>query len=554
MVDCPHSAGEPVVTSSQEFLSDVRKRGIPVIRVGYEGYLTDESRFQGRADGLIRPQQQRHVAEAVALASRWNVPLTVVSGKTSLTGACVPVGGVILDGKNLDTLDSRDPSRVGPGVILRRYKEHVHSLGMFYPPDPTSEESCTLGGNVACNASGALSYLYGPTRSYIRGLRIVLASGSILDLERGQVTSQDGFFTIPGRMLNPAGSRDLVIPVPRRGAPPWHICKSAAGLYAADPMDLLDLFIGSEGILGVMVEVRTVLLPRRNPYFGLLLYLPTRDLTVALVTLLDNFKRVTHDRESQRQERIVSALRMFSEDSAKTDPSSYRSIVPACMEWFSSSVAKFLSPMRAHHLDNAYGCLYVEQEFSPDQDPLSVATEWAELVELINLNGQGGSGRIVTEVALDEKHIRQIRLERKGIPEKLNESIQPGMVKIGTDFAVPLEHLDRLLCLYDRTLPHGKSYLFGHIGNGHLHVNMLPATREEAQVFREISQSLAREICALDGSVSAEHGIGKLKRDALALMLGQKGIDDIVRIKKILDPQGILNPGNMVPLPQQASS
>ena len=250
MVDFRHWGSEPADLRTREFFVNVRKLGITVLQAGFEDYLRDESRFQGRAEALVRPRKANEVAQVVSLAKRYSMPITAVSGKTSLTGSCVPVSGVILDVKSLDGIDAEDPTRVGPGVILRQYKDHVHGMGLFYPPDPTSEESCTLGGNVACNASGALSYLYGPTRTYIRGMKLVLASGSILDLERGQVESLDGFFTVPARRLSPVGSHDLVIPVPRRGAPPWRKCKSAAGLYASDPMDLVDLFIGSEGILG----------------------------------------------------------------------------------------------------------------------------------------------------------------------------------------------------------------------------------------------------------------------------------------------------------------
>ncbi len=419
-------------------------------------------------------------------------------------------------------------------------------MGLFYPPDPTSEESCTLGGNVACNASGALSYLYGPTRAYVRGLKLVLALGSILDIERGQVKSRDGFFTVPGRSLDPPISHDLKIPVPRRGAPSWSVCKSAAGLYSSDPMDLVDLFIGSEGILGTIVEIRTLLLPRRKPYFGLLLYLPSRELTVALVHVLDHFKRVIHEGETPSRDRLAQDLAILGGADGAPDPARFRSIVPSCMEWFSASVARFLSPGRSLRLRHTYGCVYVEQEFRPDEDPWEVASEWADLVDLINRNVADRWGRIVTEVALDEKHIREIRLDRKGIPEKLNELIRPGKVKIGMDFSVPLDRLDRVTRLYDATLPVGKSYIFGHIGNAHLHVNIVPETEaEERHAAREISHTLAREVCAMHGSVSGEHGIGKLKREALALMLGQEGIDEIVKIKKILDPQGILNPDNV---------
>jgi D-lactate dehydrogenase (cytochrome) len=540
--------------NDHDFFSDVRELGIPVVRSGFESYLRDESRFQGSADGLVRALQTRHVVDVLALAARWNVPITVVSGKTSLTGACVPVGGVVLDVRRLDFIDARDPSRIGPGVILGHYKDHVAGMGLFYPPDPTSEESCTLGGNVACNASGALSYLYGPTRNYVRGLKLVLASGSILDLERGQVVSHEGFFAVPAHRFVPESSGDLLIPVPRRGAPAWNVCKSAAGLYAADPMDLIDLFIGSEGILGVVVEIRTLLIPRRNPFFGLLLYLPSRDVTVALVRLLDTFKRVAHDGETGRQADIARYLQILCGNHGREIMERFRSIVPSCMEWFSSSVERFLSPGRASRLKKAYGCLYVEQEFRPEEDPLEVASEWAELVDLINRNVSDRQGPIETEVALEEKHIRQMRLERKGIPEKLNELIRPGMVKIGMDFSVPLENLDRLIQLYEDNLPAGKSYIFGHMGNAHLHVNIVPETKQEEQAYRDLARSLAREICAMSGSVSGEHGIGKIKRESLTLMLGQEGIDEITEIKRILDPKGILNRDNIVRVPDLSHS
>ena len=203
------------------------------------------------------------------MAVKYGVRLTVVSGKTSLTGAPVPLGGVIIDLAGLDSIDPDDPSVVGPGTVLKRYRDYVDSQGLFYPPDPTSADSCTIGGNVACNASGALSYLYGPTRDYIRGLKIVLPTGNLLDIDRGVVTSAAGQFNIPRDLLIGDSPQELTIPVPTRGSRPWSVCKSSAGLYSSEPMDLVDLFIGSEGILGIVVEVRTKLLPRRNPYFAL---------------------------------------------------------------------------------------------------------------------------------------------------------------------------------------------------------------------------------------------------------------------------------------------
>jgi D-lactate dehydrogenase (cytochrome) len=219
------------------------------------------------------------------------------------------------------------------------------------------------------------------------------------------------------------------------------------------------------------------------------------------------------------------------------------------MEWLHRSVAPLISPERARMLGNSYGTLYLEQEYCSGEDPTERAAQWAALIEAFN-TVYSGSG-IVTEAALDEAQIRKLRQERQSVPEKLNELIRPGLVKVGMDFAVPMERLGELLRLYE-SLPSGKSYVFGHIGNAHLHVNMLPDTPEEMEIFREISRDLAKKVCLMGGSVSGEHGIGKIKHDALKTMLGPEAVGTIRTIKRILDPQSILNVGNMIPLTGQS--
>jgi D-lactate dehydrogenase (cytochrome) len=187
----------------------------------------------------------------------------------------------------------------------------------------------------------------------------------------------------------------------------------------------------------------------------------------------------------------------------------------------------------------------LEQEYGRDKDPMEILSQWAALVDAFN-NGYARGG-IVTEVALDHGQIRRLRLERQSIPEKLNELIRPGLVKIGMDFSVPMEKLEELLLLYE-SLPHGKSYSFGHIGNAHIHCNLLPDSPEEMQSFQRIYLSIAKKICLMGGSVSGEHGIGKLKHEALKLMIGDRALENIMLVKQILDPNSILNIGNMIPV------
>ena len=174
------------------------------------------------------------------------------------------------------------------------------------------------------------------------------------------------------------------------------------------------------------------------------------------------------------------------------------------------------------------------------------ASQWALLVDMLNRSSLTDAHPIETEVALDENQIRKMKRDRQSVPEKLNESIRPGMVKIGTDFAVPMKHLERLMKLYDDALPRGKSYVFGHIGNAHLHSNILAENADELEFYRSLLLKLAAEVCKVGGSVSGEHGIGKLKHKVLEIMLGTEGINEIRRIKRILDPNLILNINNMV--------
>jgi D-lactate dehydrogenase (cytochrome) len=188
----------------------------------------------------------------------------------------------------------------------------------------------------------------------------------------------------------------------------------------------------------------------------------------------------------------------------------------------------------------------VEQEYNDADDLLKRASQWEALVELFNRSLPVDSGGIHVQVALDETQVRKMKRDRQMVPEKLNELIRPGMVKIGTDFSVPIERLGALLQIYDDNLPANNSYVFGHIGNAHLHANILAENEGELHEYQSLTRTLAETVCKIGGSVSGEHGIGKLKREALEIMIGKEALDEMRRIKQVLDPSFILNPGNMI--------
>lgn len=512
-----------------------------------DDYLSDESHLRGRAQGLVQPRDEAELLTSVRLAHASRTPLVTVSGRTSLTGAAVPDLDVVLDVRALDRIDPEDPSRVGPGRLLKGYKAHVEERGLFYPPDPTSQDTCAIGGNVACNASGALSYLYGPTREYVRGLRVVLAGGEILDIERGDAVAHNNLWEVPPDAFVTPRKDPLFIPAPNIPTPDWSECKNAAGLYSTADMDLVDLFIGSEGILGIVSEVRTRLLPARNPYFAMMFSVPTQEMAIEFIGLVDLMRRAFHLNDLRSAEQASERMARLAAWGPRCSIHSFEGLIPSCMEWFDASTARLLPDAWTERLTGAFGVLYVEQEYPQGSDESEIAAKWNELVELFNDSRLGQDGALRSEAALDAQKIRKMRKDRSAVPERLSESIRPGMVKVGTDFAVPREYLGIVLGLYETAPDHIESYTFGHIGDAHLHVNMLPETDDELALCRASCEDIAWKVVALGGSVSGEHGIGKLKHRYLEMMIGPDGMNEIRRVKTALDPHSILNRNNMIP-------
>ncbi|MFW9917718.1 MAG: FAD-binding oxidoreductase, partial [Candidatus Thorarchaeota archaeon] len=255
----------------------LRLEGMENIQKTQAAYLTDESRYgEGRADVIFFPQNEAEVAAVIAEANRQGIPVTIAGARTGLTGGAAPRGGVVLSLERMNTLldlhyDEADKKwflTAQPGVSLEEIHDIIESkkgdqlhsaapqaIGrflqesrdFFYPPDPT-EMTAWLGGTVATNASGAASFKYGPTRYWVNRLRVVLANGDILDIPRGAyLASPEGTFQIQW-----TDGRKTEIALPSYSMPP---CKNAAGLYIEPHMDLIDLFIGSEGILGIITEI-----------------------------------------------------------------------------------------------------------------------------------------------------------------------------------------------------------------------------------------------------------------------------------------------------------
>jgi len=495
---------------------------------GLENYLSDESRMKGEAAWIARPKNEQEVLEILRNAAVNGDPVTVSSGRTGIVAGAVPSGGIALSMENMNHINgmSRDSAAgpcyisLEPGVSLSALDDylahHVENSRLFFPPDPT-EKTAHTGGGISCNSSGARSFGYGPMRRYVRRLRVALATGQILDIPRGKyIADENDTISIRDQGLN------LCFRIPRYAMPKT---KNAAGYWSEPGMDLIDLFIGSEGTLGVITEAELNLLSLPPRILGALVFLP----------------------EEHHAVRFVQAARIKHPDNPGPGPHA--------LEYFD---ADSLDLLRQHKADGhtqgipplpsgRFCAVYYEVFYDDEKESDEILSR---LESLINQNGGSLDD---TWAETDHAGVSRIRDFRHALPETINTLIgairvrHPGIIKLGTDFSVPDEHLQHIMRLYRKGLEaSGLSHIiFGHIGDNHLHINILPRDEDEYSRGRALYARFADEVIRLGGSVAAEHGIGKLKKALLRMMIGDRGIDEMRRIKGIFDPKGLLNPGNL---------
>ncbi|HPY61589.1 MAG TPA: FAD-binding oxidoreductase [Kiritimatiellia bacterium] len=478
-------------------------------------YLRDESRRTGHAEQIVFPRSEEDVLAALAeaRANRW--PVTVQGARTGVAGGAVPEGGLILNLSRLTAIEAvGDTLRVEPGATLNAIRAATPP-GYFFAPDPT-ETTASIGGMIACNSSGALSFLHGPTRNHVLGLRVALASGEVLDLRRGRDQARGRAATL--------GAWQGELP-----ALPQPAVKNAAGYFTAPDMDLCDLFIGAEGTLGIVTAATLRLLPAPAAIVGLMMFLPSTAAVVDLVNAL-------------RAGRTASPAPL------------------AALEYFDSHCLRFLQDRAAilaskgiavPALPPGAACVYAEWHA-----PGAAAAEAAMLAAAEQLPDLGANPDAC--ILADNPHeLEKLKLFRHAVPELVNAEIDerrrqhPGIIKLGTDMSVPDDRLADVCALYQRDLAAAglEHLIFGHIGANHLHVNILPRNADDYAAGRELYARWAAQIIAWGGSISAEHGIGKLKRDLFRQMAGEKAIADMRKLKQHLDPTGLLNPGTLLPAP-----
>ena len=518
-------------------------RGSNKISTNFSSYLLDESKLMGHAEWLFFPKSEAEIYSIMSFLRENKIRAYISASRTGIVGSSVPTSGAILSTEKMNEITGfgYDKNRgnyfirVEPGITLQEINDRLMKMEFgniteitpdvkkkfkeekklfYYPVDPT-EMSATIGGTVATNASGGSTLKYGTTREWIKGLRVLLSSGEILDISRGRCfASKEGSF-----IVNQSNGIRLEFKIPN------YIfntkVKNAAGIYSKPEMDLIDLFIGSEGILGIVTSVDIWIVEKQN-LISNVLFFNSEDDAITFVEFL-------HGNES---------------------------ISPELIEFFSLEALSLLKKVQSTNP----GSINVPQipieantaiffDFPYIESNLEIMfNELDEIARKCNTDlANGWSGYEKRD------HIR-FKQFRHALPENVNAIIAerkqhfPEFHKLGTDMSVMEENFRSMMKYYHSLLRDAnlEYVIFGHIGDYHVHVNILPKNMEELKVGEKIYGKFAKKAVEYGGSISGEHGIGKIKRKFLSIMYSQENLEEMRLIKKTLDPSLMLNYGNII--------
>lgn len=456
----------------------VGEDGVILSSAEQEFYVNDWlGKAHGRTVAVVRPRNTAEVSAIMRLCHQSQTPVVPQGGNTGMSGGATPdMSGaqVVLSLNRMKRIHEVDPVNntltADAGVILAEIQQAARDVGRYFPLSLGAEGSCTIGGNLATNAGGTGVLRYGNTRDLTLGLEVVLPDGRIWNGLRGLRKDNTGY-------------------------------------------DLKDLFIGSEGSLGIITGV--VLKLFAAPAGRVSAWVGAQQLS-DVVTLLNRLQAACGPR--------LSAFEMMSAQSLGL----------------------------------------VTQYLDGHQSPLKKAHPYYALIELADTNMTGLQDMLQEALtsAIEEELIDDCVVamnESQSLSMwRLREGISMAQVKAGKavkhDIALPISSLASFVREADQTVRNSFPDLpiinFGHIGDGNLHYNVLLPLAIAPKQYKEITTELNKRIHDLvaqfNGSISAEHGVGTLRRDELKRYKSSVEMDLMISIKRALDPNQIMNPGKLL--------
>ena len=407
--------------------------------------------------------------------------------------------------------------RVGAGVPLSVLQQKLASHGLYYPPVPTYD-GAFVGGTMATNAAGAATFKHGSTRRWVQAATIVLADGDVIDVVRGETQANgDGRIEIESTTGDIRGVR-----VPSYAMP--DVPKLSAGYYATAGMDLLDLFIGSEGTLGIVIEATLKVVARRRR-------------AAALIRCADDARAVA----------LTAMLRRH----AASAWSGQGPLDVAAIEYMDARALRSVPDEAFAHAgvvrtSGQAVMLLVQMEVDASEEH-ALAT----LQSVLTAAGIEDDPHLV--LPGDVRGSERLFKLREAVPSSVNAIVAatkqayPGVEKTAGDMIVPFRRLAQSIELYRTTFENaGLDYaIWGHVSDGNLHPNLIPHSFDDVRRGREAILAIARDVIAMGGAPLAEHGVGRspLKQQLLRELYGIEGIEQMRAVKRALDPEWKLAPG-----------
>jgi D-lactate dehydrogenase (cytochrome) len=476
-----------------------------------QNYLTDASNFKGNCEAVYFPATTEEISELLINADKNKTPVTIAGNRTGLAGGSVPNDGIVISTENLNKIIEINEKELyavlEPGVILADFQNELKEKSLLYPPDPT-EKNCFIGGTVATNASGEKTFKYGPTRNFVIELEIILADGEKLVLKRNDNKANNYLINLKSQ-----SDKNYEIEVPDIKMPDT---KNASGFYCKKDMDAIDLFIGSEGTLGVITKIKVRLVPYPDDILSSVIFFNDEKDALAFIK---KAREISYDTRENKHPDLIDAL---------------------ALEFFDENSLNFLKEDNSRIPSDAKAAVWFEQEINSNEEIM--LENWISLINMFKGDEENAWFAFSDS---DKKNIMQFR---HSLPEKVNEYISKyNMRKLGTDVAVPHNKFEDLYYYSkDEVEKVNLRYvIFGHFGNSHMHLNMLPKDQKEYETGKSVYKKICTKAIELKGTVSAEHGIGKIKTEYLLEMYGAEKIKKMFTLKKKLDPNLILGRGNI---------
>jgi D-lactate dehydrogenase (cytochrome) len=499
-------------------------------------YARDESRLTGACTGVILAKSEEDIAAAIAAGE----PFTLQGAKTGIAGACVPRDSKALNLAGFAGICGlrEEPDgfsiAVRPGTLfsdmrsaldkkafdtegwsessLKALERFQSAPAMMFAPDPT-EDTATIGGMFATNAGGPASLLYGHTGDNTVAIDIRLANGELWHIERGNfVFDENGCCPLPNGerlFVSFPDSAPLLRPLqPREGT------------------DLVDLFAGSEGMLGVVEQLWLRLIPKPKVNWSVVFFLESVEDAAAFMDALLTAKDGWDCSLSALEYLDGRSLALFS---AFRDKQTRLASIPDFPDRAACAVIAELCAQTPEDAEAALG-------------------------EMLELFCEAGGNEDATWAADTADEIEKFRLLRHAVPEAVNSMIDigrihsPMLTKQAADVCQEEATLSELLPELTQKLETlGMEYaLFGHGGGKHFHINLIPKNEDEYQKGAEFLFDLTAQTAQKGGLIVAENGVGKLKRDLVQRLLPKDQLELMRQIKRFFDPAGILNPHNML--------